>query len=123
MEIGAIRTPDFEARATHDGSTLALVLKGDASGDAISSFESLLALVHTEAVQRAIKEASVDIRSLEFMSSSWFKCFVTWLTAVQALDEGKQYCLRFVSNPSISWQKRSLRALSCFAIDLIKIEA
>ncbi len=123
MEIGAIQTPDFEARATYSGSALALVLKGDASGDAISSFESLLTLIHTEAVQRAITEASIDIRSLEFMSSGWFKCFVTWVTEIQALDEGKQYLLRFVSNPNIAWQKRSLRSLSCFAIDLIKIEA
>jgi len=123
VEIGTVQTQDFEARATYDGGALALVIKGDASGDAISSFESLLSQIHAEAVQRAITEAFIDIRSLEFMSSSWFKCFVSWLSEIQALDEGKQYALRFALNPSIGWQKRSLRSLSCFAVDLIKIEA
>jgi len=34
-----------------------------------------------------------------------------------------QYRIRFLSNPSILWQRRSLHALSCFAAELITIEA
>ena len=39
------------------------------------------------------------------------------------LEDGKQYSLKFLSNPNVGWQKRSLRSLHCFAVDLVKIEA
>jgi hypothetical protein len=44
------------------------------------------------------------------------------VTDIQGLDEGQQYRLVFQSNPSIGWQKRSLRSLHCFAVDLVKID-
>lgn len=122
MEIGGIRQPDFEATASHEGTLIQLRLKGDASGDALEPLDKLLTQLHAEAVQRGISEAAIDMRDLEFMSSSCFKCLVTWVTDIQSLDGGKQYCLRFISNPNMGWQKRSLRSLSCFAVDLVKIE-
>jgi hypothetical protein len=122
MELGAIRQPDFEAMARQDGTAIQLALKGDASGDALEALEKLLVLLHKEAIDRRVTEAAVDIRELEFMSSACFKCLVTWVTDIQSLDSGKHYLLRFLSNPKIGWQKRSLRSLHCFAVDLVKIE-
>lgn len=123
MEIGVIKQPSFEAHARQDGSAIMLQLKGDASGDAFEALGKLLTQLHAEAIQRGVAEASVDIRDLEFMSSSCFKCLVTWVTDIQSLEDGKQYSLRFLSNPNVGWQKRSLRSLHCFAVDLVKIEA
>lgn len=122
MELGAIKLPDFEANARQAGDAIQLSLKGDASGDALEPLEKLLANLHRAAVDRRVTEAAIDIRELEFMSSSCFKTLVTWVTDIQGLDEGTQYSLRFVSNPRIGWQKRSLRSLHCFAVDLVKIE-
>jgi hypothetical protein len=42
---------------------------------------------------------------------------------VRDLDPSKQYAMRFLSKPELLWQKRSLHALRCFAVDLISIEA
>ena len=51
-----------------------------------------------------------------------FKVFVTWLAQVQELPTEKQYRIHFMSNPNMHWQRRSLAALSCFAVDLVTIE-
>jgi hypothetical protein len=48
--------------------------------------------------------------------------FVSWIGEVSDLTAG-QYRIRFLSNPSILWQRRSLHALSCFAAELVTIEA
>ncbi len=56
------------------------------------------------------------------MNSSCFKSFVTWIGEVQDLQPDKQYRIHFRSNPEMLWQRRSLHALRCFAVDLITIE-
>jgi hypothetical protein len=56
------------------------------------------------------------------MNSSCFKIFVAWLAQVRDLDAAKQYRIHLLSNPNLLWQRRSLAALSCFAVDLVAIE-
>jgi hypothetical protein len=63
----------------------------------------------------------VDFRAFDFMNSSCFKAFVTWIGLVQELESG-QYKIRFLSDEGKHWQRRSLDALRCFAVDLIQIE-
>jgi hypothetical protein len=65
----------------------------------------------------------VDFRELEFMNSSCFKCFVTWLGIVQDLEPTRQYKIVFASNRELHWQRRSLNALRCFAMGVVTIEA
>lgn len=64
----------------------------------------------------------VDLTRLEFMNSSCFKSFVAWIEQVQNLDPSEQYRIQFLSDPNMHWQRRSLKALSCFAADLITVE-
>jgi hypothetical protein len=56
------------------------------------------------------------------MSASAFNELVTWLGSIHELPEEKRYKLRLLSNPDIHWQRRSLKTLSCFAIDLVSVE-
>lgn len=121
-DLPSICQRDFVVTVREDGSTLHLEMRGDASGEALEPLDSLLTQIHDTATQRGTREAVIDMTRLEFMSSSCFKCLVTWVTQIQSLDEDKQYRLRFVSNPTIGWQKRSLRSLHCFAVDLITID-
>jgi len=72
--------------------------------------------------QLGVKTVKVDLRQLEFMNSSCFKIFVAWLAQLRDLDAAKQYKIQIVSNPNLLWQRRSLAALSCFAVDLVTIE-
>ena len=64
----------------------------------------------------------IDFERLEFMNSSCFKNFVAWINRVQEMEARSRYQIRFVSNPGLHWQKRSLSALQCFAVDLVQID-
>ncbi len=63
----------------------------------------------------------VDFRALELMSSSCFESFVTWIGQVQEALPGERYPIEFRSNAQMHWQRRSLNALRCFALDLVTI--
>jgi hypothetical protein len=78
--------------------------------------------LHKEAVRLSASKVIVDFRELEFMNSSCFKIFVAWLAQVRDLEATQQYRIHLLSNPNLLWQRRSLAALSCFAVDLVAIE-
>ena len=42
--------------------------------------------------------------------------------ALQEEDTADQYKVRYLSNAEYSWQRRSLHALQCLAVDLVTIE-
>jgi hypothetical protein len=116
-----ISTPDFAGNARRDGDNLLLSLRGNADYAAVDSVEQLLAKAHAEAVRVGTKEASVDLRELEFMNSSCFKSFVGWITEIQEMPDKDQYKVTFLSNPKMHWQKRSLHSLRCFSVELISV--
>jgi hypothetical protein len=118
----AVNGRDFSASASHEGKTLVLRLAGNADMSAKESLDALLPRMHTEALGLGVAEVAVDFRDLEFMNSSCFKSFVTWISDVQELEAAKQYRIRFLSKPEMHWQRRSLHALRCFAVDLITVE-
>ena len=121
MQIAAVRVADFEAVATREGDAIQLRLRGDASGDVLEPLERLLADIHDNATSNVTATATVDIRELVFMSSACFKCFVTWVTDIQGLDDGKRYRLVFQSNAAHGWQKRSLQSLHGIATELVEV--
>lgn len=113
---------ELRASLTQQDAALVAKLCGTADLRVTDSVEAILNRVHQKALELAIPEVQVDLRELEFMNSSCFKSFVSWISEVSDLTAG-QYRIRFLSNPSILWQRRSLHALSCFAADLVTIEA
>jgi hypothetical protein len=120
-ELVSVKGDDFAGTAKHEGTTIQVILTGNADYAALDSLESLLERLHAEARRLAIKEAIIDLRKLEFMNSSCFKSFVSWITNIQELDTPEQYRIRFVSNPNMHWQRRSLHSLRCFAVELIDV--
>jgi hypothetical protein len=113
---------ELRARLTQMDSALVAKLSGTADLRVTDSVEAILTRVHQKAMELGIPEVQMDLRDLEFMNSSCFKSFVSWISEVSDLTSG-QYRIRFLSNPSILWQRRSLHALSCFAAELVTIEA
>ncbi|MDX2091447.1 MAG: hypothetical protein SFX73_26540 [Kofleriaceae bacterium] len=81
-----------------------------------------MAGLHAEAIAHRITLVTVDFTRLEFMSSSCFKCLVTWISEVTELAEGAQYKINFKSSNDQLWQRRSLHVLKTFATDLVTIE-
>ncbi len=110
------------AYASHAGDAIAVQLAGTADSETRSELDAYIKQLHGESVRLAVSMVEIDMRQLEFMNSSCFKIFVAWLAQLRDLEAAKQYRILIRSNPNLLWQRRSLAALSCFAVDLVTIE-
>lgn len=110
------------AEGTLEDGAIRVRFTGTADVEAKPDLDNIVKAIHAEALRLAAPKVIVDFRELEFMNSSSFKVFVSWLSQVQELPTDKQYRIHLLSNPSLHWQRRSLAALSCFAVDLVTIE-
>ncbi len=106
---------------SRDGDALVVRMAGTADMRAMEPLDRYLRSAHAEALRLRVPQAVVDLRPLEFMNSSCFKTFVTWIESVVEAPAESRYKIRFLSSPERGWQKRSLTALSYFAPDLITI--
>jgi hypothetical protein len=105
------------------GTSVIVRFTGNADMTAIEPLDDYLVALHAQVRTRSLSSVTVDFRELEFMNSSCFKCFVTWLGIVQDLQPEQQYKIVFASNRELHWQRRSLNALRCFAMSVVSIEA
>lgn len=96
---------------------------GTADLETREDLEAVVSALHQHSIREETATVVLDFRELEFMNSSSFKVFVAWLANVQELPPEKQYKITLRSNPNLHWQRRSLAALSCFAAELVTIEA
>ena len=122
LDLPAMPAGPLQAEVSLLGRTIRLRLAGNADMRVTYSLHLFLTRLHAEARRHAVAEVEVDLHSLEFMNSSCFKNFVTWINEVGESVKEQQYKIRFVSNPSLLWQRRSLHALCGFAKDLITVE-
>ena len=111
----------FSSRVARSGDALHLLLEGDANMNAVDEVGRILQDVHDSARRDPTNLVVIDVRNLEFMNSSCFKKFVTWIGQVQELS-GDAYKVRFLSDPKMHWQRRSLNVLQCFAPELVAVE-
>ena len=121
-DLHAFEESELNAAAATEGDGLRVTLRGNADTRVMAKLGELLTRVHDEAMKRKVPEVVVDFRALDFMNSSCFKAFVTWIVRVQGLPPDAQYKIRFLSDKTKHWQNRSLGALTCFAVDLIHVE-
>ena len=122
IDIPKIEANDLRAAPSYADGQLLLSFAGSADSRSQGAIEAMLSRVHAEALRLRVPEVSVDFRDCDFVNSSCFKAFVVWLEQIQELDDSQQYRLRFLSDDTKAWQRRSLQALSCFAIELVHIE-
>lgn len=101
---------------------LTVRLMGNAETASMGDLSGFLKRLHLSAVEAKISEIVVDLRALEFMNSSCLKAFVSWLNTLEAAPTESQYRVRFIGDDRKHWQNRSLGALACFAVDLIRVE-
>ncbi len=122
LAIEPVNIQGFTATPTYDGKTIRLALKGSADLNSKPMLDTLLDKLHPEVLRLAVPEVVIDLHALEFMNSSCFKSFVSWIGKDQDLEPEKQYKMRFLQNAKMHWQQRSLNALRCFAVELIVVE-
>jgi len=117
----ALSAGGVSVEASQAGSELIIAFSGNADMRVRDEIQAFLLQTHGMVQAGEIDRVVVDFRALEFMNSACIKAFVNWLAEVQALEQAAQYHIHFLTNPTIHWQRRSLRALSCFAADLVRI--
>lgn len=123
LELPPVDAEEFSVSASLDDTNdITVKFTGNADMRTKSALDALLVKVHAEAQRLASPRVVIDFKALEFMNSSCFKSFVSWISEVRDLDPAKQYRIHFLSKPELLWQRRSLHALRCFAVDLISIE-
>ncbi len=122
FDVPSIAVPGFTSEATFAAGVVRLTLGGTADVRAVEPLAKLMPQLHDAAVGAGATEVLVDLLTLEFMNSSCFKAMVTWIAQLRDVAPAQQYHVRFLSNPAMHWQRRSLQALSCFATDLVKVE-
>ena len=121
-EMTHIKKSDVEVELSGDASAITVRLAGNADTRVKEDIRGFLEKTHQLASEQHIPKVLVDFRQLEFMNSACFKAFVTWLAMVRGLEAEKQYRIHFLANDKIHWQRRSLRALSCFASNVVSVE-
>jgi hypothetical protein len=117
MDAGGCRA---DARLT-DGVAVVRML-GTAENEALDALDAFVTRVHDAVVAAGLKAVRVEMRGLEFMSSSSLKSMVRWLLRVEELLEPQRYVVTFVPRPASHWQARSLRALQSLAPQVVVVE-
>ncbi|MCA9637680.1 MAG: hypothetical protein KC420_16755 [Myxococcales bacterium] len=123
MNIPDLVSGELTASGARDGDSVRLSFSGNADARVDRELEAFLGKVHAEILRDPASEVIVDIRALEFMNSSCFKGFITWIVQVRRMDPKSRYRIRFLSTSKHPWQKRSLHAISYFGGELIVIES
>lgn len=116
-----LRCRDLAGTCVREADELQVTLTGTADGRWTVPMAEFVGAVEQEAEAAPTSVVVVDFRDLEFMNSSCFKAFVTWLQHLLDMPVERRYRIRFVSNPKRHWQARSLRALACFATELVDV--
>ena len=107
------------AHASDEAMTLTLV--GTADIVAQPALNQLLGRLHNVSERANVRKVVVDLLALEFMNSSCFKSFITWIVALRRLPAEQRYRIHFRANTDLDWQ-RSLQAISYFGGDLVSVE-
>lgn len=123
FNLPILAPPGFSIVAEPAADALTLRFRGNADMSSIEPLDDYLQSVHTQVLANGVGAVHVDFRTLEFMNSSCFKCFVEWLGKVQDLPQEERYRVVFESNRDMHWQRRSLSALRSFAMDVVTIDS
>jgi hypothetical protein len=107
--------------AVAEGTAARLRCAGTADLVALEGLDAFLPKLHAELLSSQTTEVTVDLRELEFMNSSCFKSFISWIFMLEDLAPAEGYGISFLSNPNYHWQERSLHVLSSFAPDRVTI--
>jgi len=120
LDLGAIYSAGFEATPTLNDRVLGIEFSGTGDMNAIALLSDYLKQVHLEALRLNVTEVACDLQKLVFMNSSCFKSFVVWIDTVK--NAPRPYQIRFLTDPQLHWQRRSLEALRRLAASIVSIE-
>ncbi len=119
-DLPTVDTSAFACTPRFDDGKLSVTFSGTGDVAAIEILASYLQRVHGEAERLSLSEVTCDFRKLSFMNSSCFKAFVVWIDTVK--NAARVYRIRFLTDPDMHWQRRSLEALRRLATSVVSVE-
>jgi hypothetical protein len=120
LELGRVDTAAFSCAPMLEAGKLTISFGGTGDAAAIAILGAYLPQVHAEAQRLNLPEVTCDFRKLSFMNSSCFKAFVVWIDTVK--NAAQTYRIRFLTDPEMHWQRRSLEALRRLATTVVTVE-
>jgi hypothetical protein len=120
LELSRAEVPGFACEPALERDTLSITFSGTGDVGAIELLADYLKSAHAEAERLAVAEVRCDFRQLLFMNSSCFKAFVVWIDKVKSSP--RAYRIRFLTDPEMHWQRRSLEALRRLATNVVLVE-
>lgn len=98
---------------------LTLRLSGDATSP--EGIGAALGSLDERARASGATAVTIDVTTLEFMNSSCFKRFVSFLSRVRDLEAERRYTVLVRYDAKRYWQVRSLPALRSFAGEIVNL--
>ncbi|HXK20132.1 MAG TPA: hypothetical protein VNG33_20110 [Polyangiaceae bacterium] len=120
LELEAVDASAFGCAPSLEEGKLTVSFNGTGDVAAIELLSAYLKRVHSEAERLGVSEVTCDFRKLLFMNSSCFKAFVVWIDTVK--NATRAYRIRFLTDPEMHWQRRSLEALRRLATNVVSVE-
>ena len=121
MQLSNAEVPGFACSPELLTDVLRITFSGTGDVAAIELLADYLKRAHVEVERLALAEVVCDFRRLTFMNSSCFKAFVVWIDTVK--NSPRPYRIRFLTEPEMHWQRRSLEALRRLATNVVTVEA
>jgi hypothetical protein len=114
-----IATDSFSCDPELVGTVLFIRLAGTGDAAAVAPLSDCLKTVQSEAKRLELREIRFDLSTLYFLNSSCLKAFINFLFG---LNNEKLTCaIKFVTNPNLEWQPRSLAALERMSRGVVSI--
>jgi hypothetical protein len=123
MSLPSIQGSAFSASCSLNGPLLVLHLEGTADTEIATPLAAYLRAVHTATQLLHVPEVVVDFHDLYFMTAACLKCFLSWISAIEELEERARYAVRLEANPDLRWQARSFGALRAVATTIVTLHA
>ena len=123
INLPTLKNEELEVSTSFQEREIGVKLEGSSTVFQPDELRKYWKQIHEAALQAQVARVAVDIGALEFMNSSGFSTLIDWLASILELEKGNQYRVHFISNNEHAWQRRSMKALQCLAMDLVTIES
>lgn len=110
----------FSTSSTLLGDRVVVALVGCLDMQTAPFLKRYLSQLGPSAESGALREFEFNTEQLYLLSSSAISCLASWLKGLRSLDQVRQ--VKFVTNPNLGWQRRSLDPLRRLADRLVAVE-
>ena len=116
-----IETSSLRGEANREAGGITCSLQGTADLTSTEELTALVSALHDAAIEAGVDRVTMDLRAVEFMSSSCFQCLVDWVLMAQRAAERDRYAIRLLHDPEVLWQRRGTRSLAGFSEGLVDL--